>query len=88
MWCWGLVLRQVVLFVCGGMHPLSYTGQVLSTIARDETLSRLSGVIGAPQYALGTLSPFALRQTLERGMANRGCGTRALQIPLRRHRQD
>ena len=72
MWCWGLVLRQVVLFVCGGMHPLSYTGQVLSTIARDETLSRLSGVIGAPQYALGTLSPFALRQTLERGMANRG----------------
>ncbi|MGB5973168.1 MAG: hypothetical protein WBG38_07605 [Nodosilinea sp.] len=56
---------QVVLLVCGGMHPLSYTGQVLAAIARDEDLSRRSTAICAPHSSLGVISPFALRQTLE-----------------------
>lgn len=47
------------------MHPSSYTGQVLATIAQDEVLSQLSNVVCAPQSYLGVLSPFALRQTLE-----------------------
>jgi len=62
----GSGLAQVVLLICGGMHPPSYTGQMLATIARDQRLSsRLSRVVCAPEHALGVLSPFALRQSLE-----------------------
>lgn len=62
-------MAQVVLLVCGGMHPASYTGQILTTIARDEVLN-LSRVICAPQQALGVISPFALRQTLKAQLKN------------------
>ncbi len=58
--------KQVTLLVCGGMHPPSYTGQILSAIAGDRELSHRSRVVCAPQHARGVLSPFALRQTLER----------------------
>lgn len=58
-------LRQIVLLICGGMHPPSYTGQILAAIAKDEALSQRSRVVCAPLSALGVLSPFALRQTLE-----------------------
>ncbi|PZV11121.1 MAG: hypothetical protein DCF21_17405 [Leptolyngbya sp.] len=64
------MLKQVTLLVCGGMHPPSYTGQVLSTIAEDRELSRRSQVICAPQQARGVLSPFALRQALESSLEN------------------
>ncbi|PSN78817.1 hypothetical protein C8B47_15005 [filamentous cyanobacterium CCP4] len=60
-----LVLQRVVLLICGGMHPPSYTGQMLATVAQDQVLSQLSEVVCAPQSSLGVLSPFALRQTLE-----------------------
>lgn len=59
-----LTLQQVVLLICGGMHPPSYTGQMLATIAQDEVL-QLSNVVCAPPSSLGILSPFALRRTLE-----------------------
>ncbi|MGB3202224.1 MAG: hypothetical protein WBA99_15070 [Nodosilinea sp.] len=58
-------IQRTALLVCGGMHPPSYTGQVLATIARDEVLSQLGAVVCAPQHALGVVSPFALRRTLE-----------------------
>lgn len=56
--------QRVGLLVCGGMHPPSYTGQVLTTIAHDAVLSQLGAVVCAPQPSLGIISPFALRQTL------------------------
>ncbi|MBE9160333.1 hypothetical protein IQ265_26450 [Nodosilinea sp. LEGE 06152] len=58
-----MALQQVVLMICGGMHPPSYTGQMLATIAQDEVL-QLSSVVCAPHGSLEVLSPFALRQTL------------------------
>lgn len=60
-------MRQIVLLVCGGMHPPSYTEQALTIIAEDAALSQLSRVVCAPHaaYSLGVLSPFALRQALE-----------------------
>lgn len=64
-----MALQQVVLLICGGMHPPSYTGQMLVT-AQDEVLNQLSNVVCAPQSALGVLSPFALRQTLEAYLDN------------------
>ncbi|MGF1516871.1 MAG: hypothetical protein ACFCVB_03575 [Nodosilinea sp.] len=63
------MLKQVTLLVCGGMHPPSYTGQILAVIARDRELSHLSQVVCAPQHDLGVLSPFALRQVLENHLA-------------------
>ncbi|MBE9110074.1 hypothetical protein IQ273_11705 [Nodosilinea sp. LEGE 07298] len=60
-----MALQQVVLLICGGMHPPSYTGQMLATIDQDEVLSQLGNVVCAPQSGLGVLSPFALRQALE-----------------------
>ncbi|PSR19155.1 hypothetical protein C8255_03610 [filamentous cyanobacterium CCP3] len=59
-----LALQPVVLLICGGMHPPSYTGQILATVAQDQGLSQLSEVVCVPG-SLGVLSPFALRQTLE-----------------------
>jgi hypothetical protein len=47
------------------MHPPSYTGPILASIARDQRLSHLSWVVCAPQHSLDVLSPFALRQALE-----------------------
>lgn len=47
------------------MHGPSSTGQILATIARDQTLSQRSQIICVPQHGLGVLSPFALRQTLD-----------------------
>jgi hypothetical protein len=64
------MLKQVTLLVCGGMHPPSYTGQILSTIAEDRELSRRSRIVCAPQQARGVLSPFALRQALESSLEN------------------
>lgn len=63
------MLKPVTLLVCGGMHPPSYTGQILATIAGDRELSHRSRVVCAPQHARGVLSPFALRQTLESHLA-------------------
>ncbi|MBD2112704.1 MULTISPECIES: hypothetical protein [Cyanophyceae] len=60
-----MALRQIVLLICGGIHPPSYTGQILATIAKDEALSQYSQVVYAPRSTLGVLSPFALRQALE-----------------------
>ena len=57
--------KQVTLLVCGGMHPPSYTGQILAAIARDAVLSRHSQVVCASQGGLGVLSPFALRQAID-----------------------
>ncbi|MEP0965764.1 hypothetical protein [Leptolyngbya sp. SLC-A1] len=64
-------MQQIVLLICGGMHPPSYTGQILAAIAKDEVLSRYSQVC-APQSTLGVLSPFALRQALK-GRAKLSC---------------
>ncbi|MBD2106460.1 hypothetical protein [Nodosilinea sp. FACHB-13] len=60
-----MALRQIVLLICGGIHPPSYTGQILATIAKDEALSQYSQVVYAPRSTLGVLSPFALRKALE-----------------------
>lgn len=60
-----MALRQIVLLICGGIHPPSYTGQILATIASDEALSQYSQLVYAPRSTLGVLSPFALRQALQ-----------------------
>ncbi|WOD37429.1 hypothetical protein [Nodosilinea sp. E11] len=59
-------MQQVVLLVVGGMHPPSYTGQILSTIARDEVLGQLRRVVCAPQRSGDVLSAYALRQALDK----------------------
>ncbi|MBD2232200.1 hypothetical protein [Phormidium tenue] len=60
-----MALRQIVLLICGGIHPPSFTGQILATIAREKALSQHSQIVYAPRAPLGVLSPFALRQALE-----------------------
>ncbi|TVQ05441.1 MAG: hypothetical protein EA368_19255 [Leptolyngbya sp. DLM2.Bin27] len=55
------------------MHPPSYTGSILATIARDQRLSHLVSVVCAPQHSLDVLSPFALRQALEADLNPLGC---------------
>lgn len=67
-------MQQVILLVVGGMHPPSYTEQMVATIAQggaaqDGTLSGFARVVSAPQHSLDVLSPFALRQTLEAALA-------------------
>lgn len=57
--------NHVLLLVCGGMHPPSYSGQILSAIAQDEALSQLSRGVCSPSSGLDVLSPFALRRSLE-----------------------
>jgi hypothetical protein len=60
-----MTVQQTALFVCGGMHLPSATGQILAILASDRDLSRLTRLVVAPQQGLGVLSAFALRQTLE-----------------------
>ncbi|WP_052050481.1 hypothetical protein [Leptolyngbya sp. KIOST-1] len=50
------------------MHSPSYSGQVLTTLARDQRLSQLSTVVGVPQGSL-VVSPFALRRALDTALA-------------------
>jgi hypothetical protein len=47
------------------MHPPSYTGQILATIAGDQELSQLTRVVATPQHSIDVLSAFALRQSLD-----------------------
>lgn len=61
-------MNQPVLVVCGGLHPISYSGQILTTLATDAVLSHLPVLAFAPPSPLAVLSAQAIRQGLERGL--------------------
>ncbi|MFQ4135839.1 hypothetical protein PGN35_005915 [Nodosilinea sp. PGN35] len=65
--------KNVLLLVCGGIHPPSYSGQILAAIAQDETLDRLCWAVSFPSSGLNVFSPFALRQSLEPAFGTAPC---------------
>ncbi|NJL44591.1 MAG: hypothetical protein HC922_00225 [Leptolyngbyaceae cyanobacterium SM2_3_12] len=54
-----------IVVVCGGLHPPSYNGQILTILATDAVLSQLPVLAFAPSWPLAVLSPYVLRQWLE-----------------------
>ncbi|MGF1567803.1 MAG: hypothetical protein ACFCVD_07000 [Nodosilinea sp.] len=62
--------NNVVLVVCGGLHPASYSGQILTILAQDHHLGQLRVLVfSPPPPPIAVLSAHALRRWLETALA-------------------
>jgi hypothetical protein len=61
-------MSQIVLVICSGFHPRSYTAQILTVIAMDPLLSQVPVITANTSSPLAPLSGQVLRQTIEQSL--------------------